>query len=277
MHRSRARAIFTNDAECDDMNSFIHLLLYANDIDIDGLVLSSSRFHYAGDPSAGIEPFRWAGGEWMWDYLDAYEQVYPNLVVHDPSYPTADQLRSVTCVGNVKTTGCMDEDSEGSELIRRAILRDDPCPIWLLAGGGTNTIARALKGIEERWRDSPAWGHVYRKVCDRTRIYMIVTQDDTYRDYICHAWPDLPLLHSTNMGGIAFLINEGNCPPDALALMKGPGSSHTSWTRGRCWHIITAGATAMCTRASRTARSLGQTRGSWVVPGGVGSLTGATT
>lgn len=221
MHRSRARAIFTNDAECDDMNSFIHLLLYANDIDIDGLVLSSSRFHYAGDPSAGIEPFRWAGGEWMWDYLDAYEQVYPNLVVHDPSYPTADQLRSVTCVGNVKTTGCMDEDSEGSELIRRAILRDDPCPIWLLAGGGTNTIARALKGIEERWRDSPAWGHVYRKVCDRTRIYMIVTQDDTYRDYICHAWPDLPLLHSTNMGGIAFLISEGNCPPDALALMKG--------------------------------------------------------
>ena len=45
MWKYRARAIFTNDAECDDMNSFLHLLLYANDIDIEGLVLSSSIFH----------------------------------------------------------------------------------------------------------------------------------------------------------------------------------------------------------------------------------------
>lgn len=49
----KARAIFTNDAECDDMNSLLHLLLYANDIDIEGLVLSSSCFHYEGDPAAG--------------------------------------------------------------------------------------------------------------------------------------------------------------------------------------------------------------------------------
>ena len=54
----KARAIFTNDAECDDMNSFLHLLLYANDIDIEVLVLSSSCFHYEGDPAAGIEPKR---------------------------------------------------------------------------------------------------------------------------------------------------------------------------------------------------------------------------
>ena len=85
MSRLKTRAIFTNDAECDDMNSFLHLLLYANDIDIEGLVLSSSVFHYEGDPAAGIEPFRWAGGQWMWDYLDAYEQAWPNLVAHDPS------------------------------------------------------------------------------------------------------------------------------------------------------------------------------------------------
>ena len=42
MWKYRARAIFTNDAECDDMNSFLHLLLYANDIDIEGLVPASA-------------------------------------------------------------------------------------------------------------------------------------------------------------------------------------------------------------------------------------------
>ena len=167
MSRLKTRAIFTNDAECDDMNSFLHLLLYANDIDIEGLVLSSSVFHYEGDPAAGIEPFRWAGGQWMWDYLDAYEQAYPNLIVHDPAYPTPDYLRSVTCIGNVKTKGDMDADTDGSELIRRRIFADDPRPLYLLAGGGTNTIARALKRIEEMWRDTPEWERLYRQVCDR--------------------------------------------------------------------------------------------------------------
>lgn len=221
MHRQRARAIFTNDAECDDMNSFVHLLLYANDIDIEGLVLSSSVFHYAGDPRVGIKPFRWAGGAWMWEYLAAYERVYPNLLVHDSSYPTPDSLRSVTCVGNVRTTGCMDEDSEGSELIRRAILRDDPRPVWLLAGGGTNTIARALRRIEEECRGTPQWDEVYRRVCERAIIYMIVTQDDTYRDYISRAWPDVRMLHCISIKGVAFLFNERLCPPPALRIMRG--------------------------------------------------------
>jgi len=220
MTKQRTRAIFTNDAECDDMNSLLHLLLYANDIDIEGLVTSSSIFHYAGDPEAGIEPFRWAGSDWMWEYLDAYEQVWPNLVKHDPAYPTADELRAVTCEGNVKATGEMSEDTGGSELIRHAILKDDPRPVWLLVGGGTNTIARALKRIEEEFKGTDRWDEVYRQVCESAVIYMIVTQDNTYKDYIAHAWPDLPMLHCTSIKGIAFIFNETVCPPDALHVFK---------------------------------------------------------
>ncbi len=214
MQRYKARAIFTNDAECDDMNSFLHLLLYANDIDIEGLVLSSSVFHYEGDPAAGIEPYRWAGGQWMWDYLDAYEKAWPNLVAHDPAYPTADVLRSVTCIGNVKATGCMDQDTDGSELIRKAILADDSRPVYLLAGGGTNTIARALRRIEEDWQGTCAWDSIYRQVCDSAIIFMIVTQDDTYRDYVAGAWPDLRMLHCTSLAGIGFFFDETCCTPE---------------------------------------------------------------
>lgn len=221
MEKFKARAIFTNDAECDDMNSFLHLLLYANDVDIEGLVLSSSCFHYEGDPEAGIEPKRWAGGDWMWEYLDAYEEAYPNLVVHDPAYPTPDALRAVTCIGNVRTEGDMERDTDGSELIRRAIFKDDPRQLYLLAGGGTNTIARALRHIEEEYRGTPEWEGVYRQVCEKCVIFMIVTQDNTYRDYIAGAWPDLQMLHCTAIWGIAFMFDETLCPADCLHVYHG--------------------------------------------------------
>ncbi|MDO4538019.1 MAG: DUF1593 domain-containing protein [Coriobacteriales bacterium] len=218
---AKPRAIFTNDAECDDMNSFVHLLLYANDIDIEGLVLSSSVFHYAGDKSAGLEPYRWAGDAWMWEYLDAYEKVYPNLRVHDGAYPTPEYLRSVTCVGNVASVGCMDEDTDASMLIRERILADDPRPLWLLAGGGTNTIAAALRSLEDEWRDTPDWDELYRSVCAKARIYMIITQDDSYRDYIVKSWPDLPLLHCTSLAGVGFLYDEKTCTPEQLHMFRG--------------------------------------------------------
>ena len=217
----KARAIFTNDAECDDMNSFLHLLLYANDIDIEGLVLSSSCFHYEGDPAAGIAPKRWAGGQWMWDYLDDYEKAWPNLVKHDPNYPTADSLRAVTCIGNIKTEGDMDADTDGSELIRQRIFADDPRPLYLLAGGGTNTIARALKRIEEDYAGTDEWERIYRQVCDKALIFMIVTQDNTYRDYIAGTWPDLRMLHCTSIHGIAFMFDEESLPANTLGMFKG--------------------------------------------------------
>lgn len=222
MERTKARAIFTNDAECDDMNSVVHLLLYANDIDIEGIVLSSSIFHYAGDPAKGIEPKRWAGGQWMWDYVDAYEQCLPNLRAHDPRYPSAEELRAVTCIGNVKTIGDMDEDTEGSELIRKAIFKDDPRPVYLLAGGGTNTIARALKHIEDEYQGTPQWDEVYRTVCSKAIIYMIITQDDTYRDYIAGAWPGLRMLHCKMLGGIGFIFGDKVCGPEVQRIMRAP-------------------------------------------------------
>ena len=232
MQKLKARAIFTNDAECDDMNSLVHLLLYANDIDIEGIVLSSSVFHYAGDPEAGIEPYRWAGGDWMWEYLDAYEQVWSNLVAHDPAYPTAEALRAVTCIGNIKTTGCMDEDTDGSRLIREAILRDDPRPVYLLAGGGTNTIARALKSLDDDFRGTPEWEAIYDRVCQQAIIYMIITQDDTYRDYIAGAWPGVRMLHNTELAGIGFFFDETCATPEQQRQVQG------SWLKE---HLLSQG------------------------------------
>jgi hypothetical protein len=46
---SQPRTIVTSDGEVDDIDSYIRLLLYANELNIVGMVYSSSEFHYAGD------------------------------------------------------------------------------------------------------------------------------------------------------------------------------------------------------------------------------------
>lgn len=76
------------------------VLLNANEWEIEGIVTSSSQYHWRGH--------RWAGDDWMKPYLDAYERVHPNLVQHDARYPTPEYLRARTVLGNVNAEGEMD-------------------------------------------------------------------------------------------------------------------------------------------------------------------------
>ena len=142
----KTRVIATTDGEIDDQCSMVRFLLYANEWDIEGIVTSSSQYHWRGH--------RWAGDDWIEPYLDAYEKVYPNLVKHDPEYPTPQYLRERNVLGNVDAEGEMDKVTAGSELIVKVLLDEsDDRPVWLQAWGGPNTIARALKTIEEHHPD----------------------------------------------------------------------------------------------------------------------------
>lgn len=234
--RQRVRTIYTNDGECDDMNTFLHQMLYLNDLELEGIVYSASCYHYAGDPEKGIAPKRWADPEWMYRYMDAYEWVYPRLKQEDENYPSPEYLRSITAIGNVKYVSEMDEVTPGSELIRKAILREDPRKLYLQIGGGTNTVARALKSIEEEYKGTDQWGRIYRKVSDQVVIVMIVTQDETYKDYISVAWPEVELIHCTQIFPLAFLYGETADPPEALKCFSG------EWIEK---HILSKGAYAL--------------------------------
>uniref|UniRef100_UPI0028E2C50E nucleoside hydrolase-like domain-containing protein n=1 Tax=Paenibacillus xylanexedens TaxID=528191 RepID=UPI0028E2C50E len=79
---AKGRTVITTDGEVDDMNSVIRFLLYSNEMDLAGIVLTSSVYHYAGDEEAGIKPFRWTGTQWVYDMIDAYGEIYPNLSKH---------------------------------------------------------------------------------------------------------------------------------------------------------------------------------------------------
>lgn len=193
--QEKARTVITTDGEVDDMDSVIRALLYSNDMDISGIVITSSVYHFAGDVAKGIEPLRWTGTDWIYEMLDAYESVYDNLVAHDSNYPDPSYLRSVTKIGNISNVGEMDEITEGSEFLKDLFLDDDERTLYVQTWGGTNTTARALKSIEEEYKGTDKWEAVQQKIYDKLVIYIILDQDDSYSDYIAVNWPGLQVLN----------------------------------------------------------------------------------
>lgn len=209
---SKPRTIITTDGEIDDVDSYIRMLLYANEFNIEGLVYSSSMWHYKGDGKGTKfvsememtkkmygekESLRWPGTEWMNTLLNAYEKVYPKLSTHANGFPTTAQLKSLVKVGNIDFEGEMEKDTEGSDFIKAKLLDNTTQPIYLQAWGGTNTIARALKSIEDKHKNTADWKKVYKKVCDKAIIYAILDQDATYKKYVAVNWPDIKIYYNS--------------------------------------------------------------------------------
>lgn len=191
----KARTVITTDGEVDDMNSVIRCLLYSNEMDIAGIILTSSMYHYAGDPKKDIAPFRWTGTDWLDDLLDRYGQVYPYLCLHDADYPHPDYLKKVTKIGNVSYVGEMKEETEGSTFLETLFLDEDPRTLYVQTWGGTNTTARALKSIEEKYGQTKEWSDIQKKIYQKLVIYIILDQDDSYASYIATVWPELTIIN----------------------------------------------------------------------------------
>ena len=213
---SKPRTIVTTDGEIDDVDSFIRMLLYANEFNIEGLVYSSSMWHYKGDGKGTTfvsememtkkmygekTDLRWPGTQWMQELIDAYEKVYPKLSVNAPGYPTASTLRNLIKVGNIDFEGEMTKDTEGSDWIKQKLLDSNNEPIYLQAWGGTNTIARALKSIEDNYRHTREWSAIQKKVSDKAIIYTIMDQDATYKKYVEVNWPGVRVYYNAGQFG----------------------------------------------------------------------------
>ena len=89
----------------------------------------------------------------------------------------------------------------GSQHIVKVLLdKSDDRPVWLQAWGGPNTIARALKTIEEEHPDEMAY------VAEKIRLFFIWEQDSTYQDYIRPHWGKygIPTIISDQFEAIAY-------------------------------------------------------------------------
>jgi PKD repeat protein len=161
----------------DDVQSMVRLLLYGNDLEIEGLVASAGTL-------ANI-----AKKQNILDLLDIYDKVDENLRQHDPRYPTADKLRSVTWEGRSGAWGTSDfrvpdkpiseligpdKDTEASNAIIRVVDRPDPRPVWVAVWGGSCEVAQAIWKV--RATRSPA---EVERFLSKLRIYLIARQDGT--------------------------------------------------------------------------------------------------
>jgi len=206
----RPRIVVTCDPELDDNNSLIRFLLYSSDLQVEGLIYASSGFHWKGDGKGtkwfvpgreyarfGIdtcpcESWRWAKDERFIDnVVDAYAKVYPNLKVHNPNYPTPEELKTKIKYGNIEFDGDISKDSPGSDLIKSLMLDDKPGQLFITAWGGQSTIARALKSIQEQYEYTTEWGNVKKKISHKVVLLPSGDQDDTYAKYIKPNWPDI--------------------------------------------------------------------------------------
>lgn len=151
--------------EPDDQMSFVRLLLYSNDLDLEALIAATSTWQ-----KTITHP------ETMHALVQAYGQVRPNLLIHAKGWPTAADLNSRIFTGQpaygVAAIGD-DKMSDGAAVILRAADRDDPRPLWICIWGGANTLAQAL--LHARATRSPA---DLAKLIEKLRVYSISDQDD---------------------------------------------------------------------------------------------------
>jgi hypothetical protein len=108
----------------------------------------------------------------------------------------------------VETEGEMDSITPGSQHIVKVLLDEsNNQPIWIQAWGGTNTIARALKSIEEEHSDKMDY------VANKLRFFFIWEQDSTYQSYIRPHWGkyNITTIISDQFEAIAYRWK--NCQP----------------------------------------------------------------
>ena len=78
----------------------------------------------------------------------------------------------------------MEEETERSNFLMDLMLDQDERPLYIQTWGGTNTTARALKSIQERFEGTSEWAHIKSKIESKVVLYIILDQDGTYGDYI---------------------------------------------------------------------------------------------
>jgi hypothetical protein len=122
--------------EPDDLMSMVRFLVYANHFDVEGLIATTSTWM-----KNKVRP------DVIQMLVSAYGGVRPRLLQHEPGFPAAAALQAVIVPGQpgygMAAVG-PDKTSPGAELIVGAAGRADERPLWVLAWGGTNTLAQAL-------------------------------------------------------------------------------------------------------------------------------------
>ena len=145
----RPRVVVSTDiggTDPDDFQSMVHLLLCADDLDLEGLISS---------------PYGPGRREHILEVIERYERDYPALRLRSPRYPEPAALCAMAKQGALESPGPagVGAATEGSDWIVRCARRPDQRPLWVLVWGGIEDLAQALQ-------DAP-------DILPRLRVYFI--------------------------------------------------------------------------------------------------------
>lgn len=153
----------------DDNQSLAHLLMYSDQVELEGLVSSPSY-----GKGSTTEIFR---------MIDLYEKDLPKLEGHQSGFAKPDFLRSITKQGKIGAApfAGVTEATEGSNWIIQSAQKPDSRPLWVLVWGGLEDLAQAL-------HDAP-------QIRKKIRVYWIGGPNKKWSTnsyaYIAQNFPDL--------------------------------------------------------------------------------------
>lgn len=164
----------------DDFQSMVHLLLYADVLEIEGLISS---------------PYGPGRKKHIIEVIDYYERDFVNLQQSSDAYPEPAVLRAITKQGAIERVGYsgVGVSSEGSKWIIDRALADDPRPLYVLIWGGLEDLAQALHDAPDilsklrvYWIGGPnkKWSpDAYQYIADHHPTLWMIEANATYRGW----------------------------------------------------------------------------------------------
>lgn len=175
-------AFLQEEGEPDDSQSLVRLMLYTNDIDVEGLIATSNLRH-----GQRTRP------ELIRKIVEMYAKVHPNLLLHDKNYPPPGELSAVIKSGTPSASPKVPvaesigegKDTEGSEWIIKVVDKTDPRPVWVAVFGGSADLAQALW----KMRATRSLNDV-KQFVSKLRVHCVYDQDAT-GPWIREEFPEL--------------------------------------------------------------------------------------
>ena len=179
----RHRVIVSTDiggTDFDDFQSMVHVLLYADVLDLEGLISS---------------PYGPGRREHILQVIEHYATDFPKLRTWSERYPTPDALRAITKQGETEVApyAGFRQATEGSAWIVQCGRRNDPRPLHVLIWGGIEDLAQALHDAPDilpklrvHYIGGPnkKWGpDAYHYLATHHRDLWIIESNATYRGW----------------------------------------------------------------------------------------------
>ncbi|MDF9800751.1 hypothetical protein OKW21_006014 [Catalinimonas alkaloidigena] len=180
---SKPRVLISTDiggTDPDDFQSMIHLLMYADLFQIEGLVSS---------------PFGKGRKKDILDMIDLYKKDFGQLKAHSASFPEPDALSAVCKQGAIHSAPYKGyaTATEGSEWMIKSARKSSDHPLWVLVWGGLEDIAQALhdapdikENIRVYWIGGPnkKWSvNAYAYIAEHHPDLWMIEANATYRGW----------------------------------------------------------------------------------------------